>query len=107
MFFVLLLSYSLFRGVKNKQIGATGGILALMVFSLASYPLQLPEFWVVLVVLMGVANTTVSTDTPPFPSQKRKRLLSVAMAGGLTMCCGWLFWQQNEYYQEYKKSGIR
>lgn len=103
MFFVLLLSYSLFRGVKSKQIGAAGGILALMFFSLASYPLQLPEFWVVLVVLMGVANTTVSTDTPPTSSQDWKRLLSIAMVGGLTMCCGWLFWQQNEYYKGYKK----
>ena len=53
MVFVLLLSYSLLRGMKNRQAGAAGGILALMVFSLASYPLQLPEFWVVLVVLMG------------------------------------------------------
>ena len=103
MGFVLLLSYSLFRGVKNRQIGAAGGILALMVFSLASYPLQLPEFWVVLVVLMGVADTTVPTDTPPTPSREGKRLLSVAVIGGMTVCCGWLFWQQKEYYKGYKK----
>ena len=103
MVFVLLLSYSLFRGVKNRQVGAAGGILALMVFSLASYPLQLPEFWVVLVVLMGVADTTVPTDTPPTPSREGKRLLSVAVIGGMTVCCGWLFWQQKEYYKGYKK----
>lgn len=103
MVFVLLLSYSLFRGVKNRQIGAAGGILALMMFSLASYPLQLPEFWVVLVVLMGVVNTTVPTDTPPTPSREGKRLLSVAVIGGMAVCCGWLFWQQKGYYQGYKK----
>ena len=108
MVFVLLLSYSLFRGVKNRQIGAAGGILALMVFSLASYPLQLPSFWVVLVVLMGVANTSVAgasvaTDTPPTPSREGKRLLSVAVIGGIAVCCGWLFWQQKGYYQGYKK----
>ncbi len=68
--FVLLLSYSLFRGVKNRQIGAAGGILALIVFSLASYPLQLPEFWVVLVGLMGVICTSVASDTPPSPSRE-------------------------------------
>lgn len=103
MVFVLLLSYSLFRGVKNRQIGAAGGILAVMVFSLASYPLQLPSFWVVLVVLMGVADATLATDTPSTPSQEGKRLLSVAIVGGLAVCCGWFFWQQKGYYQGYKK----
>lgn len=101
--FVLLLSYSLFRGVKNRQIGAAGGILALMVFSLASYPLQLPEFWVVLVVLMGVICTSVASDTPPIPSREGRKILSVAMIGCLTFCCGWIFWQQKGYYQGYKK----
>ena len=103
MVFVLLLGYSLFRGVKNRQAGAAGGILALMVFSLASYPLQLPEFWVVLVVLMGIANTTIYIDTPPTPSREGRKILSVAVIGGMAVCCGWLFWQQKGYYQGYKK----
>ena len=105
MVFVLLLSYSLFRGVKNRQVGAAGGILALMVFSLASYPLQLPEFWVVLVVLMGVANsnTPVDADTPPTPSREGRKILSVAMIGVLAICCGWIFRQQKGYYEGYKK----
>ena len=103
MVFVLLLGYSLFRGVKNRQAGAAGGILALMVFSLASYPLQLPEFWVVLVVLMGIANTTIYIDTPPTPSREGRKILSVAVIGGMAVCCGWLFGQQKGYYQGYKK----
>lgn len=103
LFFVLLLSYSLFRGVKNRQIGAAGGILALMVFALSSYPLQLPSFWVVLVVLMGICNTTVTTNTPPTPSREGRKILSVAMIGGLTVCCGWIFCQQKVYYEGYKK----
>ena len=105
MVFVLLLSYSLFRGVKNRQVGAAGGILALMVFSLAAYPLQLPEFWVVLVVLMGVANsnTPVDADTPPTPSREGRKILSVTMIGILVICCGWIFWQQKGYYEGYKK----
>ena len=111
MVFVLLLSYSLFRGMKNRQAGAAGGILALMVFSLASYPLQLPEFWVVLVVLMGVANSktpvnadiSVDADTPPTPSREGRKILSVAMIGVLAICCGWIFRQQKGYYEGYKK----
>lgn len=105
MVFVLLLSYSLFRGVKNRQAGAAGGILALMVFSLASYPLQLPEFWVVLVVLMGVANTNtpVAADTHPTLSPGRGKILPVAIIGVLAICCGWIFRQQKGYYEGYKK----
>ena len=111
MVFVLLLSYSLFRGMKNRQAGAAGGILALMVFSLASYPLQLPEFWVVLVVLMGVANSntpvdadiSVDANTPPTPSREGRKILSVTMIGILVICCGWIFWQQKGYYEGYKK----
>ena len=104
MVFVLLLGYSLFRGVKNRQAGAAGGILALMVFSLASYPLQLPEFWVVLVVLIGIIDSSVVvTDTPPTPSREGRKVLSAAVIGGMAVCCGWLFWQQKGYYQGYKK----
>lgn len=104
MVFVLLLGYSLFRGVKNKQAGAAGGILALMVFSLGSYPLQLPEFWVVLVVLMGVIeSSSVAIDTPPTLSPAGRKILSVTVIGGMAICCGWLFRQQKGYYQGYKK----
>ena len=104
MVFVLLLGYSLFRGVKNKQAGAAGGILALMVFSLGSYPLQLPEFWVVLVVLMGVIeSSSIAIDTPPTLSPAGRKILSVTVIGGMAICCGWLFRQQKGYYQGYKK----
>ena len=71
--FVLLLGYSLFQGMKNRQIGATGGILALIIFCMASYPLQLPEFWVVLVVLMGISNTDIAIYLPLPLSPKRKK----------------------------------
>lgn len=101
--FILLLGYSLFRGVRNGQAGAAGGIVALMVFSLASYPLQLPEFWVVLVVLMLICNGSVGINTSPDSSREGKRMLSVAILGGLMVCSGAIFWQQKQYYEGYKK----
>lgn len=101
--FVLLLGYSLFQGLKNKQIGATGGILALIIFCMASYPLQLPEFWVVLVVLIAISNTDIVIDIPHPSSLKRKKILSVVMIGGLALCYGWIFRQQKNYYEGYKK----
>lgn len=100
--FILLLGYSLSQGVKSKQTGAAGGILALIVFSLASYPLQLPEFWVALVVLMGVANST-PFDAGLSSSHLKRKMQAVAMIGILVVCCGWIFRQQKGYYQGYKK----
>lgn len=104
MVFVFLLGYSLFRGVKNGQAGAAGGILALIVFSLASYPLQLPEFWVVLVLLMGIVNSSSIVGIDTFLAlSRRKRIVFVAILGGLSVCCGGIFCLQKGYYQGYKK----
>ena len=65
----------------------------------------------VLVVLMGVANSktpvdadiSVDTDTPPTPSREGRKILSVTMIGVLAICCGWIFRQQKGYYEGYKK----
>lgn len=34
-----------YYGIRNRQQGAAGGVLALAVFAVSSYPLQLPSFW--------------------------------------------------------------
>lgn len=103
MVFVLLLGYSLFRGVKSGQAGAAGGILALMVFSLASYPLQLPEFWVALIVLMGICCASKGINTSPANSREGKKILPIAVIGGLVVCSGAIFGQQKKYYEGYKQ----
>lgn len=97
MVFVLLLGYSIFRGVKNEQTGAVGGIIALIILSLASYPLQLPEFWIVLVVLMGITNTAITSI------REGNKILFVATLGILTVISVGIFCQQNAFYQRYKK----
>lgn len=96
--FVLLLGYSLFQGLKNRQTGAVGGILALTVFCLASYPLQLPEFWVVLVVLMGIVSSSSSDE-----KKRNNKILSVAAMSILVTCCGVFSLQQKKFYPKYKK----
>lgn len=100
--FVGLLIRSLWRGTGNRQVGAAGGILALMIFSLASYPLQLPEFWVLLVVLMGIVECS-PVEIAPVSSCKERKVLSIAIVGGLMVCCGYLFGQQKKYYPGYKR----
>ncbi len=94
--FVLLLGYSMFWGTKAGQTGAVGGILALMVFGLASYPLQLPEFWVVLVVLMGIVSSSSSERN----GKKRFHLIAMGVLG---LCCGCFLFQQKKFYTGYKK----
>lgn len=54
--FILLLAYSIYRGSKNRQIGVTGSLIALVIFSLASYPLQYPEFWILLSILLAMIH---------------------------------------------------
>jgi O-antigen ligase len=57
---LLFLSFTgtaLYQGITRRQYGVAGGIGALGVFSLASYPLQLPEFAIVLLFLSAIAIT--------------------------------------------------
>lgn len=53
--FLSFIGIVLYKGTKKQQYGAVGGIFALCVFALASYPLQLPEFPIVLVFLSAIA----------------------------------------------------
>lgn len=59
--FVALLGTLIYHGAKNGQTGAAGGILSLSVFAFSSYPLQLPSFWIALVVL-GIICLTDKKD---------------------------------------------
>lgn len=54
LLFLGWLGICFFRVLKNKQIGIAGGILSLVIFASASYPLQLPEFWIVLITLTAI-----------------------------------------------------
>lgn len=67
LLFILWLAFSIFYGIKHRQIGSSGGILALAVFAMYSYPLQLPSFWVILVFLSAicVAKPKYSPELSP------------------------------------------
>lgn len=99
LLFVALLCYSLFQGIRNRQTGAVAGLSALIVFSLASYPLQLVEFWIVLIVLLGIANMG---NIPAKLVCKDTKTFSIAM-GILVLCSGCFVKQNENFYQCYKE----
>lgn len=54
LLFLSLLGVCFYRGLKNKQWGACGALLSLAVFSLVSYPLQIPTFLVTLTFFLVI-----------------------------------------------------
>lgn len=78
--------------------------MSLAIFAFSSYPLQLPEFWVVLICL-GAMSVTLDTN-----EVGEKRTESNSRRGGLRIflmgiaCLGIaLFWMQKDYYRAYQK----
>lgn len=51
------LGYCFYEGIKRKRYGAAGGSFSLAIFSFASYPLQLPVFWIYLIFLTAICVT--------------------------------------------------
>jgi O-antigen ligase len=56
------LTLCLYAGIRNRRFGVTGGIVALAVFAFSSYPLQLPSFWILLLVLSVMAVSRRKED---------------------------------------------
>ena len=102
--FVAWLGSMAYYGIRNRQQGAAGGVLALAVFAVSSYPLQLPSFWVALVFLGAICVTEDGTRT-------RSSALSVSpvchitMISLLSLASVCLFILQKGQYEVYKQWG--
>lgn len=102
--FVAWLGSMAYYGIRNRQQGAAGGVLALAVFAVSSYPLQLPSFWVALVFLGAICVTEAGTRT-------RSSALSVSpvchitMISLLSLASVCLFILQKGQYEAYKRWG--
>ena len=97
LFFIFWLSFSLYYGIRHRQIGASGGILALGIFALYSYPLQLPTYWVLLLFL-----TAICVTNPKHNKQRAQRSIPYisAIAAILTYI---LFYGQKDTYYTYRE----
>lgn len=102
--FVAWLGSMAYYGIRNRQQGAAGGVLAFAVFAVSSYPLQLPSFWVALVFLGAICVTEDGTRT-------RSSALSVSpvchitMISLLSLASVCLFILQKGQYEAYKRWG--
>lgn len=95
--FLLWIGFSFCNGLKNRQIGAVGGLLSLMVFGLSSYPLQLPSFWIIAIFLAAIANTQRTS------SGERRRSYRIIFTIILVATSIGLYMMHKGYYDSYKK----
>lgn len=97
LLFALWIGFCLYYGLKNKQVGATGAILALSLFSMYSYPLQLPSFWILLIFFSAMCVTRPESIQKSSP----KNCPHIGAFAALVACI--LFFGQRSYYEPYKE----
>lgn len=97
LLFALWIGFCLYYGLKNKQVGATGSILSLLFFSMYSYPLQLPSFWVLLIILGAICVTRPDNEQ----KSSSKNFPYIGALAALVACI--LFFGQQDYYKPYKE----
>ena len=102
--FVLWLGSMGYYGIRNRQHGAVGGVLALAVFAVSSYPLQLPSFWVALVFLGAICVTKDGTQagSSALPVSSAYPITIISLLSLASVC---LFILQKGQYEVYKRWG--
>ena len=93
LFFIFWLAFSLYYGIRHRQIGTSGGILALGIFALYSYPLQLPTYWVLLLFL-----TAICVTNPKHDKQRAQRSIPYISAIAAILTCILFYGQKDTYY---------
>lgn len=98
--FLLWFVFSLYYGIKHHQTGSCGGLLALGILALYSYPLQLPSFWVLLIFFSAIC-TTGSRVYPEYPQKSYPYIGALAAV----FACLLFFCQADmpETYREWRK----
>lgn len=102
--FLFLIGTVGYWGVKNRQIGATGSLLALAVFSFSAYPLQLPSFWVVLVFISVIC---IGSPKPGIQKARWDKQINLRFVGVLAALFSFLIsYLQKDQYDAYKAWGV-
>lgn len=104
LLFVGWLAFVFYAGIRKKRYACCGGILSLALFALSSYPLQLPEFWIVLIFLGAMCvmpdckNPAEKKLEPAFRDGLKKLFIAGMAIAGIG-----LFWNQKVYYKAYQE----
>lgn len=97
LFFCLWLMFTIYYGIKHRQIGATGSVLALTIYAMYSSPLQNPSFVVLLIFL-----TAICTTKPKYYlDNHQKGYPCIGILAALIACI--LFFSQRDSYHVYKE----
>lgn len=102
--FIGWLGLLFYKGIKNKRYACCGGLMSLAIFAFSSYPLQLPEFWVVLIFL-GVMSVTPDKDEireNQAESNAHRWGKQIFFMGIAILGIG-LFWMQKDHYKAYQQ----
>lgn len=103
--FIALLIYCFYKGVKNGQTAACGGLISLAIFAFASYPLQLPSFCIILIFLLALAmerkQTFVVAEDREGRQQEAPKLIlfSLLLAAAATTT----YYLQDTVFKQYAK----
>lgn len=105
--FVLLIGSCFYKGYKNGQTAACGGLIALCVFAFSSYPLQLPSFCIVLTILLALCLVPAEwKPVNPILNKKVNRMAAIMTGVSLTIIGGasfFIYRMQKEMYSNYKE----
>lgn len=72
---VLMFGYGLYQAIKNNQIGASAGIISLVVLAFISYPLQLPSILILMIFLLCICEVNVNVI------QTKQELINISFTG--------------------------
>ncbi|MDB9150501.1 O-antigen ligase family protein [Parabacteroides distasonis] len=102
--FIAWLWLLFYKGIKNKRYACCGGLMSLAIFAFSSYPLQLPEFWVVLIFL-GVMSVTPDKDEirENQAESNGHRWGKQIFFMGIAILGISLFWMQKDHYKAYQQ----
>lgn len=94
-----------YYGIKQQEHACCAGIMSLAIFCVSSYPLQLPDFWVVIVFLgtICVTSSPRKNDEVGGKTYYMKQICSFMFMTGIVAAGIGLFEVQQKYYQGYQQ----
>lgn len=72
---IMLFGYGLYQGIKNNQIGASGGIISLIVLAFISFPLQMPSILILMIFLLCICQVNANVI------QTKQELINISLVG--------------------------